>query len=91
MKEKLNERKKEGYILVAYEKDNDYYQEYSKIYDLEKAKEKARKISKLIKEEKFKNPNNGEPFDWVHIEDSSGNICWASYDIQLNKEDTDGK
>lgn len=88
--EKMKE-KKEEYIVVAYDKDSDFYQKYSNIYDLEKAKEKARKMSKLIKEEKFKNPNNGEPFDWVHIEDSSGNICWASYNIQLNKEDNDEK
>jgi hypothetical protein len=77
---------KESYTVVAYDKDNDVYNDLDKFDDLDRAIEDAKFYYERLTNPKFL--EGEEPIDWIEVEDANGKVVWASYDNNNNiKED----
>ena len=74
----IKESLKESYTIVAYDKDNDVYNDLDKFDDLDRAIEDAKFYYERLTNPKFL--EGEEPIDWIEIEDANGKVVWASYD-----------
>lgn len=67
--------------LTGYDKDNDQTLCYGRSEQITKLMETGRKLKTALDRDALKNPENGEPIDWLEItpEDDPDLIYWASY------------
>lgn len=66
---------KDYYDVYGYDKDHDILHKIASTHDFTQAELVAKALMHYHNDvEEITNPNNGEPFDWFHIEDKPGKI-----------------
>ena len=64
--------KKDKYVIIAYDKDNDYYEELRTGNNLEELrKELFHKFAPKLMKDELRRAKDGEPFDLLWIEERS--------------------
>ena len=61
----------EKFSLVAYDKDNDYYGYFATADNLDELVNKLTQYKELIRNDELRRESNGEPYDWVFIEETA--------------------
>lgn len=68
------------FVVIAYDKDNDVYEELYSGTDFLDVFEKAKEYGEQCRNGTLRRSDNGEPFDWVQLENktASGKPLWIS-------------
>lgn len=68
------------FVIIAYDKDNDVYEDLYSDTDYQNVLVKAEKYAEQCKAGELRRSDNGEPFDWIQIENTSvlGKPLWIS-------------
>lgn len=68
------------FVIIAYDKDNDVYEDLYSDTDYQNVLVKAKQYAEQCKASILRRSDNGEPFDWIQIESTitPGKPLWIS-------------
>ena len=69
------------FVLTAYDKDNDYYETLMSNDNKDTVIEKMKSLLPKLHNDELRRGKDGEPFDWLIVEDENQNKIIGSWEL----------